>query len=179
MGPTAQLTAVLTYLDHPHRIAVFLIKDRDDSRALHILERHLAGAHGIIGNNHLVHPPFHRRELGGRQRLEIVKVKPQSIRTHHRARLLDAAANDIAKGMLQEMGGGMMTCHRRPPLRVNRGRHLGSLRHRAPGHTPDMQHNPFSRLPRVGHLKVTRRTCDDPVITQLTALLGIKRSLSQ
>ena len=100
MGPSAKFTAVVADLDHPDRIAIFFIKNGDDPGAMDVLERHLAGADGVVGDNHLIHATLHRRKLVGRQRLEVVEVKTEPFGRHHRTRLLDAGPHDFPEGML-------------------------------------------------------------------------------
>ena len=72
-----------------------------------------------------------------------------------------------------------MPGYRRPPFIVDFCGHRGARLNRAPGHAPDMEHNPLRRLARIGDLKVAHRARNKPMVAQLATLFGIERSLGQ
>ena len=51
---------------------------------------------------------FDTVEFGGRQRLEVGEVEPQSVRRHERAGLADVFSEDFSQRVIQKMGGGMI-----------------------------------------------------------------------
>src|SRR5579862_8928543 len=182
VGAAAQLARVgaVADLHHPHYLAVLLAEQGHRSELAGLLEGGGDRANGVARGDPSVDGVLDVAQLLGAERAGVAEVKAQLVRSHVGAGLADMAAEALAQGGMQEMGGRMValggaprgvvhTCEHRL---VGRERALleGDLKRLIVTEAIDVRH-----APQAG----SGGAFDRAGIGDLTAAGGIERGLGE
>ena len=142
MRTTAELAGERLVLsahgDNADDIAVLLAKQGDSAGGLGLVDAHDAGHDRLGGEDLLVDQVLDSLELLGGQGLEVRKVKAQVLGRHQRASLGDMLAQDLLKGGVEQVRGGVVATQEATALGVERGGHGGTDGQRTLGNVRDM-----------------------------------------
>jgi len=179
MGASAQLHAVVRNTDHPDRIAVLFTKKRDSSHLNCLLLGQHPHGHLPVLANVFIDRCFNLFQIVFFNRFKMRKVKTQPFRSDQRARLLDMAAQMLAQGGLQNMGGGVVVCRCLSLSAGNPQNSLITFGNLTRDH-PAPMHNKFrQRLERINDFNTKTLSCNTATIADLAAGLSVKRGFGR
>ena len=142
MGATAKLTGerlVLgAYGNDADNVAVLLAKEGDSTGGLGLVDAHDAGHDRLGSEDLLVDQVLDSLELLGGQGLKVREVKAQVLGRHQRAGLGDMLAQDLLKGGVEQVRGGVVAAQEATALGVERGGHGGADGQRTLGNVGDV-----------------------------------------
>ena len=142
MGATAELAGERLVLgahgDDADDVAVLLAKQGDSTGGLGLVDAHDAGHDRLGSEDLLVDQVLDSLELVGRQSLEVREVKAQVLGRHQRAGLGDMLAQDLFKGSVEQVRGGVVAAQEATALGVERGGHGCTDGQRALGNVRDV-----------------------------------------
>ena len=142
MGATAKLTGERLVLgahgDNADNVAVLLAKEGDSAGGLGLVDAHDAGNDRLGSEDLLVDQVLDSLELLGGQGLEVREVKAQVLGRHQRAGLGDMLAQDLLKGGVEQVRGGVVAAQEATALGVERGGHGGTDGQRTLGNVGDV-----------------------------------------
>ena len=127
MRTTAELAGERLILgahgDDADDVSVLLAKQGDSTGGLGLIDAHDAGHNRLGSKDLLVDQVLDSLELLGRQGLEVREVKAQVLGRHQRAGLGDMLAQDLLKGGVEQVRGGVVAAQEATTLSVERGGH--------------------------------------------------------
>ena len=142
MRATAELAGERLVLgahgDDADDIAVLLAKQSDSAGGLSLVDAHDTGHDRLGSEDLLVDQVLDSLELLGGQGLEVRKVKAQVLGRHQRAGLGDVLAQDLLKGGVEQVRGGVVAAQEATALGVERGGHGSTDGQRALGNVGDV-----------------------------------------
>ena len=142
MGATAELArerlVLGAYGDDADDVAVLLAKEGDSTGGLGLVDAHNAGHDRLGSEDLLVDQVLDSLELLGGQSLEVREVKAQVLGRHQRAGLRDVLAQDLLKGGVEQVRGGVVAAQEATALGVERGGNSGTDSQRAIGNVRDV-----------------------------------------
>ena len=142
MGATTELAGERLVLgahgDDADDIAVLLSKQSDSAGSLSLVDAHDTGHDRLGSEDLLVDQVLDSLELLGGQSLEVRKVKAQVLGRHQRAGLGDVLAQDLLKGGVEQVRGGVVAAQEATALGVERGGHGSTDGQRALGNVGDV-----------------------------------------
>ena len=142
MRATAELAGERLVLgahgDDADDIAVLLAKQSDSAGSLSLVDAHDTGHDRLGSEDLLVDQVLDSLELLGGQSLEVCKVKAQVLGRHQRAGLGDVLAQDLLKGSVEQVRGGVVAAQGATALGVERRGHSGTDGQRALGNVRDV-----------------------------------------
>ena len=124
--------------DDADDIAVLLTKQSDSAGSLSLVDAHDTGHDRLGSEDLLVDQVLDSLELLGGQGLEVRKVKAQVLGRHQRAGLGDVLAQDLLKGGVEQVRGGVVAAQETTALGVERGGNSGTDSQRAIGNVRDV-----------------------------------------
>ena len=142
MRTTAELAGERLVLgahgDDADDIAVLLAKEGDSTGGLGLVDAHDAGHDRLGSEDLLVDQVLDSLELLGGQGLEVREVKAQVLGRHQRAGLGDMLSQDLFKGSVEQVRGGVVAAQETTALGVERGGHGSTDGQRALGNVRDV-----------------------------------------
>ena len=179
MRAAAEFDGIFAGFQHPHPVAVFLTKEGQRAHFGSGLALHLCVFDGTVGQDLFVHKVLNLAQFGISQRIEVVEVKPQTIRPDKGALLFDVTAQNLAQGPVDQVHGCVVALNFLAPDAVDLGDNLVTdadlLQHFGVRH--QMARQISNGFCGVGDLqdRATVRQGQGSDVTQLTATLGVKR----
>ena len=124
--------------DDADDIAVLLSKQSDSAGSLSLVDAHDTGHDRLGSEDLLVDQVLDSLELLEGQSLEVRKVKAQVLGRHQRAGLGDVLAQDLLKGSVEQVRGGVVAAQEATALSVERGGNIGTDSQRTIGNVRDV-----------------------------------------
>ena len=119
-------------------VAILLAKQGDGAGGLGLVDAHDAGHDRLRCEDLLVDQVLNSLELLGGQGLKVREVKAQVLGRHQRASLGDMLAQDLLKGGVEQVRGGVVAAQESTALGVERGGHGSTNGQRALGDVRDV-----------------------------------------
>ena len=124
--------------DDADDVAILLAKQGDSAGSLSLVDAHDTGHDRLGSEDLLVDQVLDSLELLRGQSLEVREVKAQVLGRHQRAGLGDVLAQDLLKGGVEQVRGGVVAAQEATALGVERGGNSGTDSQRALGNVRDV-----------------------------------------
>ena len=175
MGAAAELDAVGAGFEHPDPLAVLVAEECNRSLVGRVGHRHL-DVMGVRVGQHLGGDQIlDLGDLFGGHRLVVAEVEAEPIGTDPRTLLLDVVAEHGAKGVVQQVGAGVVAHDRPTTFTVDAGRHRVALVEHRRRVLDMVQVKAGHGVGAVGHGHLAARTGEHSGVADLAAGFRVER----